>query len=381
MKYYRITARLLAPLMVQQNRQSNAPQGMPYLPGSSLRGALAAGLLRLGGSPEESDFRFLFLDHPACFPNLLPTDDPVTLSQVLPHTSISCKRTPGFKGQGGHGVSDILTGTAAGRTEQKSARDDFCPSCGDDMSPFPGFWNGNVDTPCAFEPTMLYERHTGIDRNTGTVASSIFFTMQAVADFRKDTASGKYQPQYLSGSTFLSEKQLHILGPLIKGTLFAGSDRTRGLGEFELSIVEIPSPVFDLAGWDRAFKEKLKSIMKEDLPSGLYFSIKLESHAIVTDRFLRPASGLELSFPDIEPVLKVTKPQTIRGWHSGWGLPKPDDVALSMGSVFLFRYTGDDQDGLKSFLNQLLVTAIGLRREEGFGQFSVCDPLHIMEVI
>lgn len=387
MKYYLITARLLSPLLVQENRQSNMSRGMRYLPGSSLRGALAARFFRLGGSPEDSDFCSLFLDHPASFPNLLPTDDADILSRTLPLTSISCKRTPGFKEQDHHGVSDILAVTAASRIRQESVSADFwiCPyeGCGNDMKPFTGFWNGNTGSSCKFEPTMFFQRHTGIDRDTGAAASSIFFTTQAIADFRKDTTSDIYYPQYLSGDIFLDEKQLQILRSLTTGTLFAGADRARGFGELEVSIVEKSPPTFvDLAGWDRAFKEKLKSIMGVELPTGLYFSIKLESHAILTDIFLRPTSEIELSFPDVESVLKVAKAESIRGWQSSWGLPKPDDVGISMGSVFLFRYTGNDNDNLETLLNELVVTGIGLRREEGFGQISVCDSMHLItEVI
>lgn len=42
MKHFRLTARLLAPLAIQQDRQSNTSASLDYLPGSSLRGALAA---------------------------------------------------------------------------------------------------------------------------------------------------------------------------------------------------------------------------------------------------------------------------------------------------------------------------------------------------
>jgi len=72
---------------------------------------------------------------------------------------------------------------------------------------------------------------------------------------------------------------------------------------------------------------------------------------------------------------------TIRGWQASWGLPKPDDVAIKMGSVFLYRYTGDAFDELKDFLNELSYIGVGLRREEGFGRVTFCDSLHIVKEV
>ncbi|MDM8525792.1 hypothetical protein QUF80_20665 [Desulfococcaceae bacterium HSG8] len=387
MKYYSVTAELLSPLMIQENRQSNTRENIPYLPGSTLRGALAAKFFLIRGGPGDKDFRSLFLDAPACFPNLLPADEHgKILSRVLPMTSISCKRNPGFKGEDKHGVKDILTVSAASRITQISADENFwkCPECGEDMKPFPGFWSGDPGAPSKFKQTPLCHRHTGIDRTTGTIALKIFFTNQVMADFYKDEESDKDHPQYLSGGMFMNEEQLEILEPLIEDSVFAGADRTSGLGEIRVSVYESSYPELRLEEWNEMFKTKLKTGMETSMPqdalSGLYFSIKLESHAILADKFLCPSSEIEeFSSPDFKPILKMTKAQTIRGWQSAWNLPKPDDLGLAMGSVFLFQYNVEDAEKLGTLLNELVVSGIGLRREEGFGRISVCDDLHIID--
>ncbi len=385
MKYYRMTAKLLSPLMIQGNRQSNTRESIEYLPGSTLRGALAAKFFLVQGGPEDDAFRSLFLDDPVCFPNLLPADEHgKILSQVLPMTSISCKREPGFKEKGKHGVKDTLAVNAASRITQTSPNEKFweCPECEEDMKPFPGFWSGVSDAPCKFQLTPLYHRHTGIDRATGTIAPGMFFVNQVMADFYKDEYD-EYHPQYLSGGIFMNEEQLEMLTPLIEDSLFVGADRTRGLGEIQVSLEEFLSPDIKLEEWNEMFKAKLESIensMPQDALSGLYFSIKLESHAILTDKFLRPSSDIEeFSSPDFKPILKMTKAQTIPGWQSAWNLPKPNDLVVTMGSVFLFQYKGENAEKLKSLLNELVVKGIGLRREEGFGRISVCDSLHIID--
>lgn len=385
MKQYRITAKLLAPLVIRQNRQSNTSPSTPYLPGTSLRGALAEQYILLGGCPNDDTFRLLFIEQPVRFPNLLPTDGGNSITQVLPLTSVSCKRDRGFKGDDKHGASDILVQKLAERNHLKTRGELTCPDCGNDMKPLSGFWNGNTEFPSIFQTITLFQRHTGIDRITGTITPSIFFITQAMADFYKTSDSGKYLQQLLSGSMYLDDKQYGILSAILKDPIFTGAHRSRGHGEIELFLepMEISSSNPDIIEWDKKFKAKLERTVEGDMPSNLlsghYFSIMLESDAILVDAFLRPSSELALSFDGIESVLKVARSQVIRGWQAAWGLPKPDDVGLCMGSVFLFKYIGNNMDGLEKFLSQTALNGIGLRREEGFGRISICDPIHTIE--
>lgn len=382
MKYYRISAKLCSPLMIQQNRQAYAPNTLPYLPGSTLRGALAAKYLREGNLPEDKVFRKLFLDQPVSFPDLLPAPDSDTVSSVLPVTAVSCKRKPGFRAADMHGVADMLALTAFSRISGKAAETEEweCPECKEDMKPFSGFWKADKEAPVRFVPTVSSQRHTGISRLTGAVAESVFFMTQTISDFYKDAETKEYKPQHLNACIYLGEEELEYLSPLLEGPVFAGADRTRGFGELDLGIHECSAPVPDIENWNQAFQKKLGKYGQ--VPEGIYFSITLQSHAVLTDIFLRPVSDIpELEISDIEKVMKVVKPETIRGWQSAWGLAKPDDMAVSMGSVYLYRYTGENMDKLKQTLSELLKKGIGLRKEEGFGKISVCDFLHIREGI
>ncbi len=389
MKRYRITAKLLSPLSIRQNRQSNMPSALPYLSGTSLRGALAAKYIRLGGSPEDKIFQTLFISNPVYFANLLPVKKEGEISIVLPLTSVSCKRAPGFCKEKKHGVADTLVHKFAQRNQIRTDNDSVCPdnTCRNDMKTFSGFWNGDMNSPIEIKTSILFERHTGIDRTTGTVAHQRFFITQALADFYKNTDSGKYEQQSLSGSIFIKDEQIEALNPLFNGPVFVGAARTRGQGEIELLVeTEETALLFpDIVEWDKKFKEKIKKISSAEVPpellAGLYFSITLESDAILVDRFLRPSAEINFPFDNIEPVLKVAKSQAIRGWQSAWGLSKADDVGLSMGSVYLFRYTGSDFEGLQKVLISTAINGIGLRREEGFGRISICNSLHVQEEV
>lgn len=389
MKHFRLTGRLLAPLAIQQDRQSHAPASLDYLPGSSLRGALAAHWRRLGGRVEDPAFRILFLENPVKFPNLLPTDDRTVIPAVLPLTAMACKGTRGFRTQDGHGVEDSLVLNLAGRLLS-----DFnlgpawdCPECGQERKPYAGFWNGAVDGPREYSATMTYQRHTGIDRVTGVAAEAIFYTTQAVAHFRKEKDRDEYHPQYLSGGVWLDDEQEGYLQSLCNsGSVFVGADRTRGLGELTLELTEAAKPIFDRQAWDawdQGFKAKYQRLTGQDLPDGRYFSLKLASSAILVDKFLCPTAALPLAFPGLvsQPVVEVAKNLVVRGWQSSWGLPKPDDLALATGSIYLWRYDGDDPDSLVRELQRLNIEDIGLRQEEGFGRVSICELLHVRDVM
>ena len=141
----------------------------------------------------------------------------------------------------------------------------------------------------------------------------MFFMTQSISDYYKllDRDKDLYSRQYLSGKLFLDEKQLGYLTPLIEKSVFAGADRTRGFGEMALSLTRVddsehPVKALDrIEEWHSAFTTKLFQLLssKDDaLIEGTCFSIKLKSHAIMVDRFLRPISDIEeLRHPDIIP--------------------------------------------------------------------------------
>ncbi len=388
-----IKARLASPLMIHKNRQSNVSQGNQFLPGSSLRGAVAARMIRTGAGPEQEDFRALFIENPVRFPDLLPSGPRETLHRVLPFSSLSCKRSPGFPAAGktfaeAHGVYDRLAVTAVSRMAGVPAGQLLCPRCKEEMKPFTGFWNAHPHEPRCARPTMFFRRHTGISRATGTVALSMYYISQAIADYYKPEGEEEYKPQYLVGTTTVSPEQAGRLKPYLGGTLFAGADRTSGMGELEISIQPQEVPPMNLTGWNRAFKEKLKGCKEQfsSLSPALwdailgaeYFSVTLESHALLVDAFLRPTAELHLDFPGVEPVARIARSHIVRGWQAAWGLPKPDDTGLEMGSVYLFKYNGN-LDTLTEPLTRLTHTGIGLRREEGFGAVQVNDPFHVTD--
>jgi len=398
---YRITAELLSPLMIAQNRQSNASEAVPYLPGSSLRGAIAAKYLREAGNQDSADFQKIFVDHPISFPNLLPTlEKERIVPKPLPLTAASCKRYSGFchsereahAERESHGVLDILAEKVLEAYYPQWLTPSVCPICNNDTKPFIGFWNDVLDQPERYKPSIVYQKHTGIDRTSGTVAQEVFYMTQAIADYALEDK--QYKKQYFSGLIHLTQQEYDILLPLLESSVFVGADRTRGMGEMTLTLTDCQLPMPDIESWNESFKGKLTTRLENHIDStalnslleGSFFTINLDADAILVDSFLRPTAQPDLCFEsipksDIRSVLKVARSKTIRGWNSAWGLPKADDLAVSMGSVYLFKYDGNNVQQFKQELNQLMSAGIGLRKSEGFGRISICDNFHLIKEV
>ncbi|WP_028324728.1 RAMP superfamily CRISPR-associated protein [Desulfatirhabdium butyrativorans] len=380
MNLFHLKARLLAPVLIQKNRQSNMAGGLPYIPGSTLRGAVAMSVLRKGVSPDSEGFQDIFIKRPVAFPDLVPAQ-PNGTGFVLPLTAISCKRHPGFRTEGHHGVGDGLAALAAAALDNQPKPQGFvCPICDQDTKPFSGFWNGQWETPSQTDIVMCYHRHTGIDRQTNTVAQSIFYVTQAMAENRKN-AAGDLEDTWLTGTLWLDDAQQECLTKWLAQPIFIGADKTRGMGEVHVHVVPARESEIDIDHWNRMFQKKVGSNAKQPPPDGIYFSIDMISHAILMDAFLRPTVEWTPDFPEIEPVTRIIRRQAVHGWHAAWNMPKSQDIAVSRGSVYLFRYTGADPAGLTTYLKALARSGVGLRKPEGFGRIDICHPLHIKEWI
>ena len=88
MNRYRVTALLEAPLVLKQDRQSERSETAVSVPGTALRGALAASYLQHKGKPDDT-FQRLFLDDTQCrFGPLDPAPE------IYPLSMSACKRQP-----------------------------------------------------------------------------------------------------------------------------------------------------------------------------------------------------------------------------------------------------------------------------------------------
>ena len=138
-----VTAKLLAPVSIRRDRQSERSEGARSVAGTTVRGALAAIYLQHHGEVDDT-FRRLFLDETACrFGPLDPAPE------IFPLTAASCKRE-GTQ----HALVDqlwfrVAQHYLAGRVPEDAAWRQ-CGKCAADLKSHEGFWmeeNGRLSEP------------------------------------------------------------------------------------------------------------------------------------------------------------------------------------------------------------------------------------------
>lgn len=401
MKYIvRITDQ--GPLSFRAGRETTSAATLDYVPGSALLGGLAASHAQL--RQDAAQFTRFFMSPSSSFGNLYPSSfahddlagnlDPV---YPLPSTALSCKRASGFKldeedpkNEPHHGVFDGLipwTLFALSHQTQAEVLAPFkaCPVCQKPLDRFAGFYRRDPYDAEAMGTARVshgLRTRTGINRATGIVQQGILYSREvlrsemgfwgtiALAD---DLAEEFYQ--------FVQEANA-------SGLLRLGNNRTRGFGQVTLALdpVDDSEAIQTLETHVEAFDAKLRRQAQDagvETPHQLYVPLTLISDAILFDRLLRHRTAItpgdleeRWGIASAELVYQNSRSQRVMGWNDLWRLPKPDDLAITMGSVFVFGLSVPLTDDLLQTLWRMQTEGIGARRREGFGQFRIASPFH-----
>jgi CRISPR-associated protein Csx10 len=299
---------------------------LPYVPGSTVRGALAAAWIRQNGTPVAAnklrdEFVELF-EGDICYGPLLQDGTSVT-----PLTATWCKypSTP-----------------ACGQWSADAAVDGdiiVCPHCGK------GTENGKGEVAGARTRRVM---RTRLD-SSGRAADGNLFA-------RHELEPGLTYRGVLSGQhPWLAEPQEIWLG---------GRTTTSGLASIRIDDEPPASPDPVPAGSPR--------------PDGAVI-IKLTSPAVIVDDAGRPTLDpaseilrvLGMKTAALHASRCWTRPVRVGGWHAASGLPKPVELAMSMGSVIVLHFR---EDPTQDQLQHLACHGIGLRRVEGFGTAGINPP-------
>ena len=404
MKKVTVTAKLLAPLALPRNRQSERDASVRSISGTQVRGALAALYLQHHGHVDAT-FNRLFLDETACrFGPLDPGP------QHAPMTAASCKRER-LK----HTRVDLLWFRVAQHhmngqvPENAHATWLHCGRCQADLKEYHGFWQevGNGVSEVSHDKHHV-ATHVGIDRQTSTAAESILYTLEAMLP------SG--QEVDLHGWLTADDEALAALKALLEEEEYrisVGHHRTRGYGDVQLQFDEpldsgVPQTCMERwKQWSCELIEFLGSppfSIPDIHPQDFYFGLSFPTGAIFVDRFLRysldladmvawlsPMSSPDTAFPlENRPTLQlasggtvrwitaVTRHERLHGWNAAHGLPRQDEWMVARGSVYVycFQGTAEERERLQEQLVTLSQAGVGLRRNEGFGTVSVSDDFH-----
>lgn len=293
------------------------------VPGTVVRGALAAAWIREHGAPSDlpeaarRQFCELFERGPLYGP-LMPEG-----AAIEPLSVLRCKYRPE------PGCRTFACDLAA-----EDSQPDVCPVCGGPLEA----GKGGVIGIRAVEVTR-----TAIDTGTGRAAEGQLFTRRA----------------------------------LPAGTVFKG--RIRGDGEWLRTIEDRPA----WFGGRRTVAGRVRltaspSTMTPPAPrDDGRIVLRLASPAVFVDDATRPLpqfSAADLSHRLGVPVTierQWRRPIRVGGWHAAAGLPKPQEVALAAGSTAVIRPT---EAVRADVLARLEHSGVGLLRREGYGAVAV-NPL------
>ena len=365
-----------------------AVEAVQYIRGGLIRGAVAkAWLADLENSEPDNDFKQLFInDHAGIFRNCTPG------GKVLPATAAGCKDFPGFLAKNDpekHGVFDTLcekiVSEKAGWIYQPNCPN---PDCGGRVESQGGFYE---DVAGSYEKRHLNTRlltRVAINRQRKVAADELLYHLTAV-----DPLSIEGKEVCLQGTAQVPSNLTNkVADTLQKKVKQLGGGSSRGLGKVNLEVKKhissdtLAQRIGDFNNALRAVWETYSKLpnVKIGAFEGTYFSVNLQSDAIltaedgwqrsmaITTPMLQEMTGCEI---EVTLVRSFASYGYVGGWNAAWGLPKETDLVTQMGSVFVFHTP--DIDSWMSALQTLEDIGIGNRREEGFGQITICDLFHL----
>lgn len=386
-----LTLKALSPLALHRHRASEQFSAtLDYIPGSAVRGALAD--LYLAGEPkraQEPEFQQLFISGNVLFSDFLPSSGGhSSLTRLSPATAVACKR---FDEQHSGSLSDSLLWLELVRDRETELINYFnqwrtCSECG--SAGLDGKRDrvelGYYTSVAGYERINVRRRMimgVAISRSTKTAAHSMLFSHEAIEE------SDVHQDVLFRGTVTVPNPKTRLtLQQLLprNQSLAVGYGRSRGWGRLEGSW---DTPRAELTSLEERW-ENLNNAVRQlwkrfDMkPAGQYFSLTLQSHLALRDGAGQPVLGkiatadLDLPGP-VERCRCVLSAVPIAGWNTALDLPKADTLALSRGSVLLFRLPLDTDRGLViERLGEIEREGAGERRAEGFGAITVCDPFH-----
>ena len=389
------------PLSFRAGRETTSGETLRYVSGSVLFGALATTYTKLRHD-ETLSFNEIFFSDESSFGNLYPSSfSHAGLARdrdavyPLPNTASTCKRFGGFQfdeedaDDPHHGVYDTLISWAlfalSDKSEVKVFKDvEKCFRCGESMDRIDGFYRRNARDAQKMGTASIkrsLRTRTGINRATGTVQQGILYSREVLRPGME-----------FWGTVTVPDAQAKTFKKFVEeasqsGMLRLGNNKTRGFGRVILNLKpaqergELDSLRQRLQTFDRELRQAAQKFNIET-PHKLYLPLTLTADAILFDRLLRYRTALDKEYlqtqgiSGAELIYQNSGTRQVMGWNTLLGVPKADEMAITMGSVFLFGLESELDDNLLQTLLRMQTEGIGARRSEGFGRLLVASRFH-----
>jgi len=371
---YNVRATLLSPLTLTLRRNTgNDVETLSYIPGATLRGALAARCLE-SHPPGSAEFRTLFLNSKVRF-GFMRLDG----ADAWPSSTRLCKE------QGlDHPIVDRLLPAAAGiPLPEMCAAQDGENRCDAKIEPASGFVRWEI--PRGGRDGVYLQKKLSSRRIAHAAVHPALLRTRTAQLF---SVAGLEAGQTLKGRIVLSDDSaasaLDELIPRTGARLRMGRAKTRGGGAVEVVADQASGvPKSNRDDVVRRFRATQQSAVRLGgrLQGKTVLTVTLQSPAIVWDRFLMSRDWIEPEHIGLSSgwslVSWFSSSTSIGGWHAAAGMPRTEVIAVSTGSCFAYA-TDDtvDVEALADWALRIETDGIGGRREEGFGEVVVCHSLH-----
>ncbi|MFB2967476.1 CRISPR-associated RAMP protein Csx10 [Aerosakkonema sp. BLCC-F183] len=418
MKRILLEIKALSPLAIARQKPGGSISEVEsYIPGSVIRGAIAAQILQKYRQLQQSeqqqewsqdfsenggDFQALFLDDtPAIFQNAYPATIEIkdkTILQpevrVLPTTALSSKNSSGFTSKkGSNGVFDTLIDRFCAEG-YGYPYDPNCPTDGGRVDAHSCFYSKLNDKYHAHSVNKRLLTRVGINRRLATAEEEILYSIEVLNE--SESKGKKPKPVIYCGSILVEDSLADSLTQFIldrSENFRLGGSTSRGLGKVKIQakIVDIkPNVVAKVENFNEKLGQRWKewrvfgSPLKELAIDRTYFSLDLHSEAILTDNWqgttviseemLKKFTGVKDSTLKLEAAYSSYDYRS--GWNSAWGLMKDVELITNKGAVYLFSTA--QRDAWMKALENLEIVGVGDRTCEGFGQIEVCNEFHLV---
>jgi CRISPR-associated protein Csx10 len=369
-----------SPLVLRADRSRvQFNPSLDHIPGSAVRGALAAIYLQRYGDDEV--FRDLFAGGAASFGDLYPSTNQAG-GYPLPTTAMACKI---FQIAHRPSLTDSLLrlACAAALDDPRPVRDGWhlCPEAGCESR---RDRVGGYCTP-SLEEIRVYRRvlaGTAIHRTTGTVETGRLYSQEALEEGQ--VFSGVIRVLPAAEALWPRFQETMTVG----SRLVIGAAKSRGMGLVEIEAwreAPVNEPLDSrLNQFNGAWRALWRGVAGAD-PEEEVFSITFSSHLLLRDRVGLPVGslagredvGMLFGLAGARLGRHALVPATAKGWDARKGLPKSDEIAIGRGSVLLFHARSSHLAALVPRLVGIEAEGLGRRKAEGFGRVRVCDPFHV----
>jgi len=351
---------LLEPVLIAQmaSGEENSAIGLPFIPGSVVRGALIARYLDTHPTDDlavEAQARQWFLDGTVCFLNAYPSyGDERTRMLPTPASWFTEKDDARFE-------NTLLRDWAVDPTQRLEQpkppqNAEFChllyPDSDEDEEDEDEFIERRPEKAVCYSPLRHVNVHIAVvEPNRRGKGENTVYRYEALA-----------ANQVFSG-VIIAPDEVDLIGlyDLLHSMpeLFIGKAQSAGYGRVRLKVDPI------VTGWEE--------YSPGDPPDSGEIIVTLLSDTLVRgpggqiNGDLDAALAKLLGLPSLKAQRRYYSMGLVGGFNRKWGLPLPQAWALRAGSVFVYEAGAFDPEELR----HKVALGIGERRAEGFGRIAV----------